>query len=194
PISLIGSLYKVIAKVLANRLVTVLDDIVDEIQSTFGRSIPPVVQESPDESSAEETLLIKRKYVKKRQPAKKNDKNVNESWTPDEEAAVCKSWINTYENNKDENGKKTNGFWMAVTAYFHKETRSTKRSHESVNCKWKNRICPKAKYLGSKKSRTSESAPNSAHSGLNLNEEAAGSVDEEIKESRPVGQDKTKRM
>nr|GEW67894.1 RNA-directed DNA polymerase, eukaryota, reverse transcriptase zinc-binding domain protein [Tanacetum cinerariifolium] len=35
PISLIGSLYKVIAKVLANRLVTVLDDIVDEIQSAF---------------------------------------------------------------------------------------------------------------------------------------------------------------
>nr|GEX60977.1 RNA-directed DNA polymerase, eukaryota [Tanacetum cinerariifolium] len=31
PISLIGSLYKVIAKVLANRLVTVLDDIVDDI-------------------------------------------------------------------------------------------------------------------------------------------------------------------
>nr|GEZ61209.1 hypothetical protein [Tanacetum cinerariifolium] len=30
PISLVGSLYKVIAKVLANRLVTVLDDIVDE--------------------------------------------------------------------------------------------------------------------------------------------------------------------
>nr|GEY46381.1 RNA-directed DNA polymerase, eukaryota [Tanacetum cinerariifolium] len=35
PISLIGSLYKVIAKVLANRLITVLDDIVDEIQSAF---------------------------------------------------------------------------------------------------------------------------------------------------------------
>nr|GFB78657.1 RNA-directed DNA polymerase, eukaryota, reverse transcriptase zinc-binding domain protein [Tanacetum cinerariifolium] len=35
PISLIGSLYKVIAKVLANCLVTVLDDIVDEIQSAF---------------------------------------------------------------------------------------------------------------------------------------------------------------
>nr|GEY38630.1 RNA-directed DNA polymerase, eukaryota, reverse transcriptase zinc-binding domain protein [Tanacetum cinerariifolium] len=34
-ISLIGSLYKVIAKVLANCLVTVLDDIVDEIQSAF---------------------------------------------------------------------------------------------------------------------------------------------------------------
>nr|GEW14889.1 RNA-directed DNA polymerase, eukaryota, reverse transcriptase zinc-binding domain protein [Tanacetum cinerariifolium] len=35
PISLIGSLYKVIAKVLANRLVTVFNDIVDEIQSAF---------------------------------------------------------------------------------------------------------------------------------------------------------------
>nr|GEU96575.1 RNA-directed DNA polymerase, eukaryota, reverse transcriptase zinc-binding domain protein [Tanacetum cinerariifolium] len=35
PISLIGSLYKVIAKVMANRLVTVLDDIVDEIQFAF---------------------------------------------------------------------------------------------------------------------------------------------------------------
>nr|GEW09768.1 RNA-directed DNA polymerase, eukaryota [Tanacetum cinerariifolium] len=35
PISLIGSLYKVIAKVLAHRLVTVLDDIVDEIHSAF---------------------------------------------------------------------------------------------------------------------------------------------------------------
>nr|GEZ14658.1 RNA-directed DNA polymerase, eukaryota, reverse transcriptase zinc-binding domain protein [Tanacetum cinerariifolium]GEZ14980.1 RNA-directed DNA polymerase, eukaryota, reverse transcriptase zinc-binding domain protein [Tanacetum cinerariifolium] len=35
PISLIGSLYKVIAKVLADHLFTVLDDIVDEIQSAF---------------------------------------------------------------------------------------------------------------------------------------------------------------
>nr|GEX72117.1 hypothetical protein [Tanacetum cinerariifolium] len=35
PISLIGSLYKFIAKVLENRLVTILDDIIDEIQSAF---------------------------------------------------------------------------------------------------------------------------------------------------------------
>nr|GEY08447.1 RNA-directed DNA polymerase, eukaryota, reverse transcriptase zinc-binding domain protein [Tanacetum cinerariifolium]GEY08450.1 RNA-directed DNA polymerase, eukaryota, reverse transcriptase zinc-binding domain protein [Tanacetum cinerariifolium] len=35
PISHIGNLYKVNAKVLANRLVKVLDDIVDEIQSAF---------------------------------------------------------------------------------------------------------------------------------------------------------------
>ncbi|GJU21172.1 RNA-directed DNA polymerase, eukaryota, reverse transcriptase zinc-binding domain protein [Tanacetum coccineum] len=35
PISLIGSLYKIIAKILANRLVTVLGDIVNDVQSAF---------------------------------------------------------------------------------------------------------------------------------------------------------------
>ncbi|GJY16956.1 RNA-directed DNA polymerase, eukaryota, partial [Tanacetum coccineum] len=35
PISLIGSLYKIIAKILANRLVGVLGDIVNEVQSAF---------------------------------------------------------------------------------------------------------------------------------------------------------------
>nr|GEY18578.1 RNA-directed DNA polymerase, eukaryota [Tanacetum cinerariifolium] len=41
PISLIGSIYKIIAKILANRLVTVLGDIVNEVQSAFivGRQI-----------------------------------------------------------------------------------------------------------------------------------------------------------
>nr|GEX81064.1 RNA-directed DNA polymerase, eukaryota, reverse transcriptase zinc-binding domain protein [Tanacetum cinerariifolium] len=35
PISLIGSLYKIIAKILANHLVVVLEDIVNEVQSAF---------------------------------------------------------------------------------------------------------------------------------------------------------------
>nr|GEV01339.1 RNA-directed DNA polymerase, eukaryota, reverse transcriptase zinc-binding domain protein [Tanacetum cinerariifolium] len=35
PISLVGSLYKIIAKILANRLVGVLGDIVSEVQSAF---------------------------------------------------------------------------------------------------------------------------------------------------------------
>ena len=35
PISLIGSLYKIIAKILANRLVGVLGYIVNEVQSAF---------------------------------------------------------------------------------------------------------------------------------------------------------------
>ncbi|GKF66783.1 RNA-directed DNA polymerase, eukaryota, reverse transcriptase zinc-binding domain protein [Tanacetum coccineum] len=41
PISLIGSIYKIIAKILSNRLVMVLGDIVSEVQSAFiaGRQI-----------------------------------------------------------------------------------------------------------------------------------------------------------
>nr|GFB71070.1 RNA-directed DNA polymerase, eukaryota [Tanacetum cinerariifolium] len=41
PINLIGSIYKIIAKILVNRLVTVLGDIVNEVQSAFiiGRQI-----------------------------------------------------------------------------------------------------------------------------------------------------------
>ncbi|GJQ90384.1 hypothetical protein Tco_0001523 [Tanacetum coccineum] len=35
PISLIGSIYKIIAKILSNRLVNVLGDIVNEVQSAF---------------------------------------------------------------------------------------------------------------------------------------------------------------
>ncbi|GJY95770.1 RNA-directed DNA polymerase, eukaryota, partial [Tanacetum coccineum] len=35
PISLIGSIYKIVAKILANRIVGVLDDIVNEVQSAF---------------------------------------------------------------------------------------------------------------------------------------------------------------
>nr|GEV99553.1 RNA-directed DNA polymerase, eukaryota [Tanacetum cinerariifolium] len=35
PISLIGSLYKIISKLLANRLVTVMSDLVNEVQSAF---------------------------------------------------------------------------------------------------------------------------------------------------------------
>ncbi|GJS09389.1 RNA-directed DNA polymerase, eukaryota, partial [Tanacetum coccineum] len=35
PISLIGSLYKIIAKILANRLVSVINDLVNEVQSAF---------------------------------------------------------------------------------------------------------------------------------------------------------------
>ena len=35
PITLIGSLFKIISKILANRIVNVLGDIVDDVQSAF---------------------------------------------------------------------------------------------------------------------------------------------------------------
>ncbi|GJY51558.1 hypothetical protein Tco_0442405 [Tanacetum coccineum] len=58
-----------------------LDD--DEFESLFGEAPSQlVVQESPDKSPVEEVAPVKQKYVKKRQPAKRNDKDVTEPWTP----------------------------------------------------------------------------------------------------------------
>ncbi|GJS14923.1 hypothetical protein Tco_0409395 [Tanacetum coccineum] len=79
-----------------------------------------------------------------------------------------------------------------------------KRSYDSVNCKWKNRIRPKilkdhpkwkkvempkfykSKKSSSKKSRTSENTSqrnsNSAHIDVNLNDEAVDSDDVEAQE------------
>ncbi|GJY42881.1 ribonuclease H-like domain-containing protein [Tanacetum coccineum] len=42
------------------------------------------------------------------------------------------------------NGKKAAGFWREVAERFHEEMGEDKRSYDSVNCKWKNRIRPKS--------------------------------------------------
>ncbi|GJV91223.1 hypothetical protein Tco_1539036 [Tanacetum coccineum] len=58
----------------------------DEFELLFGEGpSQTIVEESPDESPIEEVVSVKRKYVKRRQSAKKNDKDVNEPWTPEEE-------------------------------------------------------------------------------------------------------------
>ncbi|GJY58403.1 hypothetical protein Tco_0458295 [Tanacetum coccineum] len=58
----------------------------DEFELLFGEGpSQSVVEESPDESPVKEVAPVKRKYVKRRQPVKKNDKYVNEPSTPEEE-------------------------------------------------------------------------------------------------------------
>ncbi|GJV27885.1 retrovirus-related pol polyprotein from transposon TNT 1-94 [Tanacetum coccineum] len=62
----------------------------DEFELLFGEGpSQPIVEESPEDSLIEEVVPVKRKYVKRRQSAKKNDKDVNEPWTPEEEVALC---------------------------------------------------------------------------------------------------------
>ncbi|GJX69493.1 hypothetical protein Tco_0305220 [Tanacetum coccineum] len=122
----------------------------DDFEPLFGEGpSKPVVHESPDESSVEEVALVKRKYMKRRKPTKKNDKDVNEPWKPEEEVALRK---------RDQRKEAT----MSLTANG------------------------KIGFV--------ISTSDSAHIGLNLNDEAADSGDEEIEESRLVGRDKTKRM
>nr|GEZ65144.1 hypothetical protein [Tanacetum cinerariifolium] len=47
------------------------------------------------------------------------------------------------EDSVEGNGKKATGFWREVAEHFHEEMGKDKRSYDSVNCKWKNRIRPK---------------------------------------------------
>ncbi|GJU14137.1 hypothetical protein Tco_1136533 [Tanacetum coccineum] len=73
--------------------------------------------------------------------------------------------------------------YTEVTAYFQKEMRETKRSYDSFNCKWKNRIRlkdhQKWKYVEITK--------------LDLNDEATDSEDVEVQEVQPIGQDRAKK-
>nr|GEV20730.1 hypothetical protein [Tanacetum cinerariifolium] len=114
------------------------------------RSQPSQYTEDPsepieDDSPAEkvEPVKARRKYTKRRQRLKKSDKEFVEPWTIEEGIALCKTWVSTSENNIEGNGKKASGFWTEVTEFFHKEMGEHKRSYDSVNCKWKNRIRPK---------------------------------------------------
>ncbi|GJU43396.1 hypothetical protein Tco_1200662 [Tanacetum coccineum] len=45
-----------------------------------------------DDSPVEEEVHVKRKYTKRRQQVKKNEKDLNDSWSLEEEIALCKAW------------------------------------------------------------------------------------------------------
>nr|GEV34989.1 hypothetical protein [Tanacetum cinerariifolium] len=101
----------------------------------------PIEDDSPAEKV--KPVKAKRKYTRRRQRLKKSDIEFVEPWTIEEEIALCKTWVSMSENNIEGNGKKASGFWTEVTEFFHKEMGEQKRSYDSVNYKWKNRIRPK---------------------------------------------------
>ncbi|GKA11491.1 hypothetical protein Tco_0691037 [Tanacetum coccineum] len=101
----------------------------------------PVEDDSPVEEV--EPVKPKRKCTRKSKPTKKNDKEFVEPWTIEEEIALCNAWVAKSEDSVEGNGKKAAGFWTEVADHFHEEMDEDKRSYDSVNCKWKNRIRPK---------------------------------------------------
>ncbi|GJS26461.1 ribonuclease H-like domain-containing protein [Tanacetum coccineum] len=101
----------------------------------------PVENDSPVEEV--EPVQPKRKYTRRSKPTKKNDKEFVEPWTIEEEIALCKAFVAKSEDSVQGNGKKAAGFWREVAEHFHEEMGEDKRSYDSVNCKWKNRIRPK---------------------------------------------------
>lgn len=102
-------------------------------------------QQEIDDSPVEEVppVKAKRKYTRRAKPVKNTDKDVPEPWNQKEEIALCKAWVAKSEDNIDGNAKKAVGFWTEVTEYFHAEMGEAKRTYDSLNCKWKNRIRPK---------------------------------------------------
>ncbi|GJS76825.1 hypothetical protein Tco_0726706 [Tanacetum coccineum] len=201
-----------------------LDD--DDFDPLWGfASQPSQYTEGPsepveDNSPVEEVVAVKlkRKYARRRQPIKKDDKEFVELWTPEEEVSLCKSWVHASENSVEGNGKKATGFWMEVT------TGEQKRSYDSVNYKWKNRIHPKVSqfceiYNSVKDRHQSGACDNTiyqeaeieyrtiycsafaltkcssdlAHIGVDLNDEATDSEDVKVQEVRPMGRNRAKK-
>ncbi|GJU37493.1 hypothetical protein Tco_1185847 [Tanacetum coccineum] len=113
-------------------------------QYTKGPS-QPVEDDSPVEEVA--AVKPKRKYTRRCQPIKKSDKEFVEPWTIEEEVALCKDWVLASENSIRRNRKKASGFWTEITEYFYNEMGEDKRTYNSVNCKWKNRIRPKVQEV-----------------------------------------------
>ncbi|GJY28247.1 glutathione S-transferase T3-like protein [Tanacetum coccineum] len=168
-----------------------------------------------NDSLVEEVELVqpKRKYTRRSKPTKKNDKEFVEPWTIEEEIALCKAFVAKSEDSVEGNGKKAARFWREVAEHFHEEMSEDKRSYDYVNCKWKNRIRPKTilngkrlkcqSYINPKnhlpKNRghlenTSQGNSDSAHIGVNLNDEAADSEDVEAQEvPAPMGRDRAKK-
>ncbi|GJR26095.1 hypothetical protein Tco_1102327 [Tanacetum coccineum] len=84
-------------------IILVIDNLglhakVDNFEPLFGQPSEGLSQPVEEYSLVKEVAHVKRIYVGRRQPAKKNDKDVNEPWTPGEEVALCKAWIDDYEN------------------------------------------------------------------------------------------------
>nr|GEZ91009.1 hypothetical protein [Tanacetum cinerariifolium] len=191
------------------------------------RASPPPSQSSPIPTFNLDDDNFKPLWASASQPSQytegpsepvEDDSPVEEVATIEEEVALCKAWIYASNDSVEGNAKKAAGFWTKVTEYFHTKMGEQKRSYNSVNCKWKNRIRPKVsqffKIYNSVKDRhqcgacdttiyqeseiktsetTSQGNSDSAHIGVEINDEAADSKDVEVQVVRPLGQDAAKK-
>ncbi|GJV98925.1 hypothetical protein Tco_1554177, partial [Tanacetum coccineum] len=75
-------------------LINILDLDEDEFDPLFSQPSKGPSQPVEEDSPVEEVAPIKRKYVRRHQPTKKNDKDLCDPWTPKEE---CMTWSSTKE-------------------------------------------------------------------------------------------------
>ncbi|GJY44563.1 hypothetical protein Tco_0432776, partial [Tanacetum coccineum] len=125
----------------------------------------------------------RRKYTRRRQPLKKSDKEFVEPWTIEEEVALCKAWVSASKDSIEGNGKKASGFWMEVTEYFHKKWANRKEATIRLTANGK------IGFILRTSETTSQGNSDSAHIGLDLNEEAADSEDVDVQEETSIAGD-----
>ncbi|GJV46421.1 putative reverse transcriptase domain-containing protein [Tanacetum coccineum] len=112
------------------------------------------------------------------------------AWTHKEEIALCKGWVDVFENSMLGNTRKDAGFWCAVLQYLENKTKYTK---------WKQSKLPKfaAKSRGgSKRYKSSGSSSFNIEFGeasINLNANVCDDKEDEVHEiRRPMSRDKAK--
>ncbi|GJX95911.1 hypothetical protein Tco_0351709 [Tanacetum coccineum] len=170
-----------------------LDDD-DEFDLLWGSvSQPSQYTEGPsdtveDDSPVEEveTVKLKRKYTRRRQPIKKNDKKIVEPWTPEEIRPKVSQFCEIYNSVKDrhQSGACDNTIYQEAEIEF----RAIYHSAFALNECWKI-LKDHSKW----KKVEIPNTYNSAHIGIYLNEEAADSDDVEVQVVRPMGRDKAKK-
>ncbi|GKD24312.1 glutathione S-transferase T3-like protein [Tanacetum coccineum] len=174
-------------------------------QHTKGPS-KPVEDDSPVEEVA--VVKPKRKYTRRHQPIKKNDKEFVEPWTIERRIRPKVSqFCEIYNSVKDrhQSGACDNTIYQEAKIEYRTIYHSAFALTEcwkilKDHSKWRKVEMPtffNSKKTSSKKSRTSETTSqgnsDSAHIGVDLNDEATDSEDVEVQEVRPMGRDAAKK-
>ncbi|GKA34725.1 hypothetical protein Tco_0721154 [Tanacetum coccineum] len=138
-----------------------------------------------------EPVQPKRKYTRRSKPTKKNDKEFVEPWTIEEEIALCKAFVAKSVVLRQGMAKSWHGFGGGeVAEHFHEEMGEEKTKEATILLTANGKIG----FVLRTSENTSQGNSDSAHIGVNLNDEAADSEDVEAQEvPAPMGRDRAKK-
>nr|GEY52285.1 hypothetical protein [Tanacetum cinerariifolium] len=118
-------------------------------------------------------------------------------WTPEEETALCKGWVRTFEDSVKGNMRKERGFWIDILKYMHETFLIThRRTYDMVNEKWKtDGMNKRYKSSGSSSFNTKDSREGSINLNTTVETEDENEMEEvqEVRRPKPMGRDQAKR-
>ncbi|GKE85510.1 hypothetical protein Tco_1559252 [Tanacetum coccineum] len=110
------------------------------LQENIGYWQAPNTYEAAGEQVATSPTKNKKKATHNRQKRMiENDDAPRQTlWTTEEEITLAKGWLAVFENSKDGNAKKKQGFWCEVLEYIESKTKQYgRRTYDAVLEKWK---------------------------------------------------------